>query len=186
MRAATERRVRLIDQFEAGEPITPDCVSMMGYQQLLDAAASGHFDAARTLAHRLGGRPKIEGLDIRAFEIAMGYTLKAAIAGDDAMALDRLPALEKACHHKSYVNFSGYALALRGIVSGNTALVETAFPELLAGHRRLSKGRGLFSDTADKYLCVWGLGLLNLARSRDINVSVDDPLIPPELVIKLR
>ena len=186
MRAATERRVRLIDQFEAGEPIIPDCVSMMRYQQLLDAAASGHFDVARALADRLGGRPKIESLDLRAFEIAMGYTMKAVVIGDDAMALERLPALEKACHHKSYANFSGYALALRGIASGDTALVKTAFSELLAGHRRLSKGRGLFSDTVDKYLSVWGLGMLNLARSRGVDVSVDDPLIPPALVIELR
>jgi len=156
---------------------------MFAYQKLLDALASGDMNVARAFAERMGGRPEPEKEYDRAFEIAMGYGLKAILAGDDAAALARLYDLEQACTHKDYVNFAGYVPVLRGIVSRDSAAAEAAFPELLAGHRRESKGRGLFSDSVDEFLCVWGIGLINLAGSRGMVIKVDDPLIPADLIV---
>jgi SMC proteins Flexible Hinge Domain len=170
------------DRFDAGDSISPSFVSMQTYKQLFDALASNNIDLARAFARRMGGRPEVEEEYDRAFEIAMGYALKAIVAGDDATALARLNDLEQACVHKDYVNFAPYVPVLRAIVEQDSAGAEAAFPALLSGHRRESKGRGLFSDMEDKFLCVWGVGLLNLARSRVMNVKVDDPLIPARLV----
>lgn len=183
LREATDRRARLIDRFDASDPICPSLASMMRYQELLDALASGDLDIAKALAKRMGGRPAVERKYDRKFEIAIGYALKAILAGDDVEAAARLDDLERACAHKDYVNFAAYVPLLRAIVGRDSVAAEAAFPELLAGHRRESKGRGLFRDTPDSYLSVWGIGLLNLAKSRGIDVKVVDPLIPTELVM---
>jgi hypothetical protein len=176
-------RAKLFDRFDAGDPISPSLVSMHTYKELYDALASGDMGVARAFAERMGGRREAEQEHDRAFEIAMGYALKAILAEDDVVALARLADLEQACQHKDYVNFAGYVPVLRAIVSRDSAAAEVAFPELLSGHRRESKGQGLFSDTEDEFLCVWGVGLLNLAHARGMDVKVDDPLIPMELVM---
>jgi hypothetical protein len=181
MEAAT-RRVQLIDRFDAGEPIWPSLVSMARYQELLDTFASGNFNAAKELADRLGGRPAVEEECDRNFEISIGYALKAILAEDDVAALSRLEDLELACAHSDYVNFTGYVPALHAIVRRDRRALEEAFPELLAGHRRESKGNGLFSGGVDEFLFVWGVGLLNLARWRGTEAEISDPLIPAALV----
>lgn len=178
---SVNRRAQLMDRFDAGDPISPSLVSMLAYQVLFDALASGDIATATAFAQRLGGRSKVEREYDRDFEIAMGYALKAILADDDATALARLDDLERACTHKDYLNFAGYVPVLCAIVQRDSAGAEAAFPELLAGHRRESKGRGLFSDTVDEFLCVWGIGLVNLAQSRGLTVKVNDPLIPIEL-----
>lgn len=180
---STQCTLEIFNRFEAGDHIDPSLVSMMGYQALLDALASADLDCSRKLSHRLGGRPDIERTYNRQFESALGYALKAILADDDLAALERIEQLERASAHREYVHFAAYAPVLRGILRSDTTEVHAHFPELLAGHRRESKGRGLFRDSVDEFLCVWGVGLLNLARSRGIEPKVDDPLIPPELVL---
>lgn len=180
---ATNRRIQLMDRFDAGDPISPSLVSMMTYQELLDALASNDLEAAKALSERMGGRPAVEQGHNRDFEIAIGYALKAIVAGDDATALARIDDLERASKHKDYVSFAGYVPVLRAIALRNAVALEAAFPDLLAGHRRASRGNGLFSGGVDEFLCVWGVGLLNLARSRSMAVKVDDSLIPAELLM---
>ena len=53
------------------------------------------------------------------------------------------------------------------------------------GHKRQCKGKGLFKDTVDEVLCVWGLGMANLARmcGLELDKMPDDSLIPSELII---
>jgi len=179
---ATSRRIRLIDRFDAGDPISPSLASMMTYQALFDALASNDLEAATVLSDRMGGRPAVEQEYDRDFEIAIGYALKAILAADDATALARLDDLERASAHKDYISFASYVSVLRAIVLRNSMALEAVFPDLLAGHRCASKGRGLFNGGVDEFLCVWGVGLLNLARSRGMAVKIDDPLIPAELL----
>lgn len=178
---ATLWRMQLFDRFDAGDPISPSLVSMHAYKNLYDALASGDIDVASAFAGRMGGRPDAEREYDRAFEVAMGYALKAILADEDVKALRFLSDLEQACQGVEYRNFSGYAPVLRAIVARDRAAAEVAFAELLSEHRKESRGKGLFSDTEDKFLCVWGVGLLNLARSRGVAVEVVDPLIPADL-----
>lgn len=180
---ATDCYLRLVDRFEAGDPISPGIFSMMAYKRLLDVLASGDIDKAKALASRMGGRPEIEKKYNRDFESAIGYALKAVLAGDDKIALARIDDLEKACNHRDYKNFLSYVPVLKSIVVRDSAALQAAFPGLLECQRRESKGRGMFSDLDDTYISVWGIGLLNLAKSRGLEVTVDDPLIPMELVM---
>ena len=51
------------------------------------------------------------------------------------------------------------------------------------GHVRQSKGRGVFKDTVDETLCVWGVGMASLARRHGLEVNGVPPLIPQELLL---
>lgn len=179
---ATDCRVQLIDRFDAGDQIPPSVVSMMLYQKLLDALASADLNVAKTLGKRMGGRPAVELKYDREFEIAFGYALKAILEDDDIAATARIDDLERSCVHEDYQNFAGCAPVLRAIVTRDSVAFETVFPQFLVGQRRESNGRGLFSDAPDKYLSIWGIGLINLAKSRGMDVEINDPLIPTELV----
>ena len=179
-------RIELFDRFDVGEPIDASWISMYAYKKLLDALASGSLDMARTLAERMGGRPELERKFDTPFETAMGYALKALVLGDDAEAGKRIAAIADSCKQSGYTNLAPYGPVLKAIAERDDAALEAAFPALLAGHRRLSKGSGMFSYTDDAYLFVWGIGLLNLARSRGMTFDIKDPLLPDELIVGLR
>lgn len=180
---ATQRHIELLDRFDSGDPIPAGLVSMLLYQKLLDALASGDVAVAKALGARMGSRATIEKKFDRPFDIAMGYSLKAVLACEDDLALAWLGDVSRACSNEKYRNFAGYVSALRGIVKGDFKTVEAAIEDVLAGHRRLSMGRGLFADSPDKFLSVWGLGIINLAVFRGLNVNVYDPLIPAPLFL---
>ena len=59
-----------------------------------------------------------------------------------------------------------------------------AFSCTQLGHEFIqSKGRGVFRDKEDEMLCVWGIGIANLARWRGLNVDAIPPLIPNDLLV---
>ena len=86
------------------------------------------------------------------------------------------------CARKGNTYFRGYARIFEAILTGDAEQANAGFVELLKGHRRMCKGNGLFCLTADVDLCVWGLGLANLARSHGLDINISDPLIPAELI----
>lgn len=180
--AATRYRMKLFDRFDAGDPIAKSFVTMFNYKELLDALASGDMDIAREFASKMGGRGEAELKNDRPFETAMGYGLKALVAGDDAAALEWFQSLEKACTHKDYVNFAGYVPFLRAIAERDSKAAEAALPAMLAGHKRECKRTGMHNGMEDEFIFVWGIGLINLALSRGMDITVQNPLIPNELI----
>lgn len=175
-------RIGLFERFNEGVPYDPSCVSMMSYMQLLDGLASNDIGVAKRLAHLMGGRPKIETANSRAFEINIGYALKHVLAGDYLTAHPFIEGLLVACRNRPYLNFSFYPVILRAIVNAEPQTLNTAFDGLIAEHKKESTGHGLFALLPDEHLCVWGVGLANLARWRGLPVDVDDPLLPRELI----
>lgn len=180
---AAHHRVRLFERIDAGEAISPSYVSMMSYKALLNALAAGDQSVARALAALMGGRDAVEQEYDRPFDIALGYTLKSILAGDGIAAMSHVEALESACRDPENQDFMGYAKALKAIVTQDADLLQDGLKEVLAGHKRQSKGSGLFKDTEDEVLCVWGVGLANLARMSGLPVGTDDPLIPGDLLV---
>lgn len=180
--AATRYKMKLFDRFDAGDAIAKSFVTMFNYKELLDALASGDMDIAREFAAKMGGREEAEKKNDRLFETAMGYGLKALVAGDDAAALEWFQSLEVACTRKGYTTFAGYVPFLRATAKRDSEAAQAAFPAMLAGHKRASTGRGFHSDSPDKFIFVWGIGLINLARSRGMDITVHNPLIPNELI----
>ena len=182
LRAAAGARLRLLARHDAGEPIADSYVSMLSYKSLYDALAAGAWDVATALAERMGGRDEIETYHDHPFDYAMGYALKWFVLGDREQMTEWSARFSAECRKKGNANFRGYACVFEAILSGDQAEAEGGLRDIVAGHRKLSRGRGVFAGTEDEALCVWGLGLAKLCRRRGLPVGPVPPLIPADLL----
>lgn len=173
----------LFDRFEKGEAIAPSLVTMLSYQALFNALASADWHLSEVLALKMGGREDIEKKVDHPFDYAMGYCLKSFVLGDQTEMKRWHSELAKQCEKKDNMNFRGYPLVFQGILNRNSSEVNVGFEELLRGHKKLCKGRGVFKNTVDEILCIWGLGMANLVRKKGLNVAISDELIPNELIV---
>lgn len=178
---AVKLRLRLFERFNAGDPISPSYVSMLAYKSMLNALAADNKAFAESLARQMGGREAIEAEYDRPFDRSFGYCLKSILLKDPVAAERAVKELEQSCKQVENLDFNGYARALRSLIEGKPELLPQAFDEILAGHERQSKGAGLFKDTEDEVLCVWGVGFANLVRWHGLPAPSANPLIPREL-----
>lgn len=179
---AARLRLKLFERFDAGEAISPSYVSLMAYKPLLVALAAGNEAVAQALAERMGGREPIEVEYDRPFDRAFGQSLKAIVIRNTTDAQRALHLLDQACKEPENIDFKGYAKALHSIIERDARVLQQAFDEILAGHKRQSVGAGLFNGTEDELLCVWGVAIANLARWNGLTVPAPGALIPAELI----
>jgi len=175
-------RSKLFNRFDAGEAISPSYVSMLSYKALCNALASGNLQLANELATHMGGRNEIEQEHDHPFDLAFGYVLKSFVL-EDAVGIKKwLCEFKALCDQPENADFKGYAKVFEAILDRNAEKANVGFSELLEGHKRQSK-KGVFKDTEDEMLCVWGIGLMNLAHVRGISTKPQEPLIPADLLI---
>lgn len=180
--ASAQGRLLLLDRFDGGGDVSSSYASMAGgYQALLDALAAADDDLAHSLASKIGGREAIEAKNDHPFDRAMGYALKAAVLQSSDLNL-RLTQLAEQLEAAGNRDFKGYAAALSMLDSGDAPNVDAALAMIVEGHRRQSKGRGVFNGREDEGLCVWGIAVANLLISRGRTVTFDDPLLPQSLL----
>ncbi len=180
--AATLRK-KLFERFDAGEAISPSYVSMLSYKSLFDAVAAGDMQLAKELAAHMGSRSEIEQEHDHLFDLAFGYVLKSFVL-DDAVSIKKwLGVFKSQCDRPENTDFKGYSKVFEAILDRSAEKAGAGLTELLEGHRRQSKAGGVFKDTEDEMLCVWGIGLVNLVRVRGIPAKSKEPLIPADLLI---
>lgn len=182
LREAAYIRLGLIVRFDEGEPISESYVSMISYKSLLNALASGDFGLAVSLAGVMGGRGEIEKNNDHPFDIALGYALRSMVLNADDQ-VEKLAQLKAVLNEPENKDFVGYSKSLEAILNGNVEQFVIALQEVLLGHNNQCKGNGVFKNSEDEVLCVWGLGVTNLARSKGMNVQFDDPLLPASLMV---
>ncbi|GEM_PF-1731753 len=171
-------------RYENGEPISPSFLAMIAYQELLHALAAGDPILAERLATVMGGRTAIEKVHDHPFDRSFGYALKWAVSGQRSELETSLEHFINICQTKPFRDFSGYATMFSAMLNGDDRLAADAVPTITAGHARQSRGRGLFSKPSDRILCVWGIGIVNLARSfYNLKAPAMPPLIPEELLM---
>jgi hypothetical protein len=181
LREQAELMINLFRRFDAGEPIAPSFVSMLAFRRLLDTLASGDLALARTYSMALGGREVIEKANDNRATINFGYTFKAFVeeSGDD----ERREWLEALREENYGPNFAGYIMMFDAILAKDGAKALAAAHEITRGHKKESKGSGDFAMLEDQFLSVWGIGMVNLARYYKLDVTIDVPLIPGDLLI---
>ena len=113
----------------------------------------------------------------------MGYTLRAFVLNDREQMEQWLPRYYMACDETDSADFRGYGDVWRAMLTADSDSANAGFKALVQGHMKQSKGRGVFAGTEAELLCIWGVGLANLARSRGLQVSAVPPLIPADLLI---
>lgn len=176
-------RLRLFERFEAGEPISKSYVAMLAYKSLFNALAAGEFQLASDLAARMGGRSAIEKEYDHRFDYALGYTLRAFVLSDRPQMQDWAEKFGEVCRDKANRNFQGYARMFEAMLGADTDEANAALMVLVNGHEKESKGKGVFRDSEDEVLCVWGIGMANLARRHGMAVVPVPPLIPDNLLV---
>lgn len=175
--------LNIFNRHENGERIAASYVTMLSYKNLFDALAAGVWDVANELAERMGGRPKIEKYHDHPFDYAMGYTLKWFVLGQRHEMAASLERLRAQCDKRGNANFRGYVRVFQAILDDNLGEANEGLRQVVQGHEKESKGRGVFKYTPDEALCVWGVGMANLCRRDGLPVDPVPPLIPGELLI---
>jgi hypothetical protein len=173
-------------RYDNGDPIDWSFMSMIGARPVFDALAGGHRDLAEGIAARMGGREPIEQRNDRPIDIALGYAVKWLILDEPAKARSYIEDLAAICRYAEFRNFAGYPFVLQAVLDDDGYSLETAFTELLDGHRRDTADlNGLFWGSEDEVLACWALGLANLARWRGLDVTPEDQLIPKDLLVAI-
>jgi hypothetical protein len=173
--------ISLFDRAKKGEPIDESYLTVLEYQSVLDALAAQRFELATQLASHLKGCGKLDRKYCHRFDRAIGYALLAVLT--DSADAERLSSKFVAYFTgKGNKSLHGYASFLLGTANRDAALVNDSVQEILRVHKRLSS-TSIFKLEVDEVLCVWGIGLCNLALSKGIDVRVDHPLIPARLLI---
>lgn len=170
----------MFDRFDRGESIDESFVTPLEYTSVFDALAAGDFSTADKLASRILEMPVARGIHV--FHDKFGRAL-SALCVSQADAAHRIANLTKV--FTSYEeNLTGYSLGFLAVLNRDLDAANQALKIIVDGHRKESIDDGLFDDTEDEVLCVWGLGFANMARHLGVLVSSpDEELIPSRLLV---
>lgn len=174
-------RLSLFERYRAGESIDNSYVTMLAYKNLFDALAAGDFETAKQLAEQMNHTAINFPNDVTKFDYSLGSLLAAMIVINRNDAERNLAELLALCE-KKFIDFIGYCLVFRGILDRDNQLVSQGLPEIVKGHKKQAK-RGVFNLTDDEVLCVWGVGVANLARHHGLAAHGVEEWIPEKLLI---
>ena len=176
---------QLFERFEVGERIDHSYVATLSFHELFDGLAAGDFDEAKKLASQMGGHGTIEKEQDNPFNHAFGYALKALVLNDAEQMEKRLVTFHSECEKMGNANFLGYAEMFDAILAGDVETANAALEKIIVGHKKECNDPGDFYCTDDELLCIWGIGMVNLARHRGLAVKAIPPLIPADLLIEV-
>lgn len=83
-----------------------------------------------------------------------------------------------------YKSYAGYPLCFKAIYDQDSIAFQKGFEVLMKGHKVLSRANNEFGNTVDSIIALWPLGIVNLARMKGMDVMVDHPLIPQDLIVE--
>lgn len=172
-------RLSLFQRFESGEPISRSYLSFINYKSLFDALASKSFDLAAALAHNMRARSSFSAEFDHPFDAAMGCLLHSVVLNEPAHSWSAVAVAELT--KSEHDDFSGYVACFRAIDEKDVDVLNSGIARVCEGHQRQGK-HGIFSDTIDKHVCVWGVGLINLGLHRGIPFRTNNSLLPADLV----
>ena len=172
----------VLRRYDEGEPIAASYASTT-YAALFNAVAVGAWDVAIDHAGRMGGRPKLEKEFSHPFDRSLDCALKWFVLDDREQMEASADHFLAECGKRGNSYFMGYAHVFKAILESDLTKANEGMQTLVAGHKRASAGNGVFSQTSNILLCVWGLGMANLCHKRGLPVDAIPPLIPEDLII---
>lgn len=183
LKRAAELKLRLFERYEAGERISESYVTMLSYKDVYNALAAGAVEVAQALASHMGGSEKLEKKHDSPFDRALGYAVRAFVLNLPEQMQVRTQNFADVCQQPGNGAFAGYAEVFEALLANDLAAADVGLRHIVEGHKRQSRGSGVFNCTEDEIICVWGTGLANLARNRRLPVQGVPPLIPDELLV---
>lgn len=178
---AVELKLSLLKRSANGEPIDNSYLSLLCYQDIFNALAAERLDLAESLCHSLRVRTTNIDQQLDVFDQKLGAMMIALVLDLPDLS-KRIEELEAVCRQSDNADFAGYAMVAKGIVQQSQTISQEGLRQIEQGHKKQSKRGGIFHGFEDEVLCVWGIGMSNLARYRGIQLSPIPPLLPEELV----
>jgi hypothetical protein len=176
---SVEYEVKLYERFEVGEDISWSYLDEDSYKYLWNALCSGDF----SISHRLMEHIYKHNMDLSnasAFDRYFNYMFQVSIL--DIKFEENIFQEMYEIFQKKYKSYAGYALAFESIYKKDAAAFDNAFEIVMKGHRVLCRRGAEFGDSEDEIIAIWPLGLINLARMKGMDVTVDDSLVPKDLL----
>lgn len=172
------------NDFNSGKITDSSYVKWNKYSVMLDSYASSDESPAHLIAKHIGNLDTDQ--KEKGFFPNLSYTIKYLVLDDIKNLQIYSDKLTDYLEQKNAKNYLGYPTIIKSYLNKDLKSMKQGFDTLLNDHKRLCKGRGEYSNTEDEVIFLHGLGLLNLLRSRGFEVELNDPLIPKNLLLKLK
>lgn len=178
---AAELKLSLLQRSANGEPIDESYLSLLCYQDVFNALAAVRLDIAKSLSHSLLSRNSTSKSKIHLFDQKLGAMVIGLVL--DLPELSKhIEEFEAVCQKPGNGDFAGYSTVAKAIVQKDQLLAQEGLQQIERGHRKLSRRGRVFHGIEDEVLCVWGIGISNLASYRGIQLTAIPPLLPQELI----
>lgn len=180
MKQCVDYRWRLYEKVDKGEYSPEDgYVNAVSYDVAFNVLCTQDVDLILKLIIRME-KISITGRKVIPFFQFFFKAFRLLILGRGGCYQD-LEAMEErfAQKEKSYV---GYPQCFKAIYNQDPQAFLKAFDTLMKGHKRLCTPQGFFGGSEDEVIAFWPLAVVNLARLKGLDVMVDHPLVPKDLI----
>lgn len=158
--------------------VSPSFVNMSSYLSLLPALISDSRQLIDSLARLIGNRPK-EEKGGHPFADNMGYAIKYLLLNEDEKAKLHIEQLVGMENKKELRLRIGYGRVLKGILDADERAVHGGLKVMLDGYKKDNN----YKDSPEEFFCIPVLAFAKLAIRRGINVNIDDPIVPTEILL---
>jgi hypothetical protein len=162
------------------------CSGIIFLPSILDALACGEFSMAKELVEgskrKVGKRKPSNFYSCLYFFIDILLT-NSEILKDKNIRNPALEYLEKVIkHHQTkQKSFAGLPLMIKAILDRDSQEFQSSLDVFLVGYKKFIT-KSVY-DGLGYFICLWGLGLANLALALGMSVSVDHEYLPRELLL---
>lgn len=154
--------------------IDPSFATMVSFDVMLNALATGDLALTRRAATIIGGRPEAEKHDGPTVRV-MGYTLKHCILQNRKELRGWAAQFPALCRKRGNKSLIGYSNAFVGLSQGDAELVSQGFVQMKTSFSQLYGVCGKWSGSRNRFVPIWHIGMVHLARL----IYGMDPKLPP-------
>ena len=180
MKQVVHYQNKMLDKRDAGEyPEDYEFVSAPAFDKIFETLCTQDLDLIKNIVNRFFN------INLKKTGPLAKHCHKAFrlfILGQDGTRQD-LEDMET-IFAKRLKSYMGYAICFQAIYDHDKEKFLSGFATMIKGHKRLSTPQGIFGGTVNEVIAFWPLAVVNLARLKGLDVMVDYPLVPKDLVIK--
>lgn len=170
---ASQAYIKAVNFFDTNKVLeSSGLMSMISYRELLRAVASDSSNSINNIANLMGGRDKIDITDIDEFTYHWGYALKCIALNEHDKALKHLDKIDDT-EMQMYVDY------LYSIIKKDHTMAMKNIQSVITHQKNNNAVKG----TPYELLSVTVIALAKLGLKNDIDISVDDKIVPKELIL---
>ena len=174
-------RQKIIDLYESNpSEVSDSLVSILNYRQLMAAIISDHTQFIQEFAKQIGSREKIDKEHAHPFDYHVGYAVKWLVLGEDEKVPKHIEKLKQIGTGRKMNRYRIYADLIQALIDKNQENVQEGLERLLKSH----KSDNLYIDTPEELFSIPVAAFAKMALMRGIQVEIDDPICPKEVLEK--